>query len=52
MCVRARVWVLGHSITWTAHYGSQLKKVKHCLSLSKCRIPYYGSREGRREASA
>lgn len=54
MCVSvfARVWVLGHSVTWTAHYGSQSIKVKHCLSLSKCCIPYYGSREDRKEVSA
>lgn len=51
MCA-CRVWVLGHSVTWTALYGSQLQKVKHCLSLSNVIITYYGSHEDRREVSA
>ena len=42
MCVCVCVWVFWHSVTWTALYGSQSKKAKHSLSLSKCRIPDYG----------
>ena len=42
VCVCVCVWVFWHSVTWTAHYGSQSKKAKHSLSLSKCRIPDYG----------